>query len=81
MGSEEEINIRSLAELVSSVFKLKKYVVISKKPDIKADIERYVPSIKRAKEKLNLKQMINLQNAIKKTIKYIEFQEGSNRYE
>jgi dTDP-glucose 4,6-dehydratase len=81
VGSEEEITIRSLAELVSSVFKLKKSVVISKKPDIKADIERYVPSIKRAKEKLNLKQKINLQNAIKKTIKYIEFREGSNRYE
>jgi nucleoside-diphosphate-sugar epimerase len=77
VGSEEEINIRSLAELVSSVFKIKKNIVISKKPDIKAHAERYVPSITRAREKLNLKQLINLPDAIKKTIKYIKFKEGS----
>ena len=77
VGSEEEINISALAQLVSSVFKIKKDVVISKKPDINADIDRYIPSIKRARKKLNLKQAISLQDAIKKTIKYIKFKEGS----
>lgn len=76
VGSEEEINISALAQLVSSVFKLKKDIVISKKPDIKAEIDRYVPSIKRTQKKLKLKQLINLQDAIKKTIKYIKFKEG-----
>lgn len=77
VGSEEEINIHSLAQLISSVFKIKKDVVISKKPDINAATDRYVPSIKRLREDLNLNQLINLHDAIKKTIKYINFKEGS----
>jgi len=81
VGSEKEINIRSLARLVSSVMRLKKDIVISKKPDIKAEIDRYVPSIKRAQKKLNLKQGVTLQDAIRKTIKYIKFTEGSNNHE
>lgn len=77
VGSEKEINIRSLAELVSSVFGIKKDIVISKKPDIKTPVDRYVPSTKRAQKKLNLKQLINLSDAIKKTVRYIKFKEGS----
>jgi nucleoside-diphosphate-sugar epimerase len=81
VGSEKEISIRSLAQLVSSVLKLKKNIVISKKPDIKAQIDRYVPSIKRAQRRLKLKQRVTLQNAIKKTIKYIKIKEGSHNNE
>lgn len=81
VGSEKEISIRSLAQLVSSVLKLKKDIVISRKPDIKAQIDRYVPSTKRAQKRLKLKQRVTLQDAIKKTIKYIKFKEGSNNNE
>jgi nucleoside-diphosphate-sugar epimerase len=81
VGSDEEINIRSLAQLISSVFGIKKDIVISQKPDIKADIDRYVPSIRRAQKKLKLKQLISLRDAIKKTIKYIKFMEGSSKDE
>ena len=77
VGSEEEIDIRSLAKLVSSAFGIKKDIVISKKPDIKAQIERYIPSTQRAREKLNLGQTVGLKDAIEKTIKYIKFKEGS----
>jgi len=77
VGSAKGINIRSLARLVSSVLKLKKDIVISRKPDIKAEIDRYVPSTKRAQRKLKLKQRITLREAVKKTIKYIKFTEGS----
>jgi len=76
VGSENEISIRSLAQLVSTVSGIKKDIVISKKPDIKAEIDRYVPSTKRARNKLNLKQSISLKNAIIKTIQYIKFKEG-----
>lgn len=76
VGSEKEINIGSLAQLVSIVSGIKKDIVISKKPDIKAEIDRYVPSTKRARNKLNLKQSISLKNAIIKTIKYIKFKKG-----
>lgn len=76
VGSEKEINIRSLAQLVSTVSGIKKDIVISKKPDIKAEIDRYVPSTKRAQNKLNLKQSISMKNAILKTMQYIKFKEG-----
>jgi nucleoside-diphosphate-sugar epimerase len=72
VGSDFEIDIRSLAELVSSVFGAEKNVVISRKPDIGNNVERYVPSTKRAQEKLDLKQEIDLYDAIKRTIKYIK---------
>ncbi|MBN1364307.1 MAG: NAD-dependent epimerase/dehydratase family protein [Syntrophaceae bacterium] len=75
VGSEEEINIRSLAEMISLILNIKKDIVISKKPDIKIEIDRYVPSTKLAREKLNLKQRIKLHDAIKKTIKYLKYKE------
>ena len=75
VGSDLEINIRSLAEIVSSVFEMKKNVVISRKHVIPTNVDRYVPSTKRAREKLDLKQEIDLQDAIKRTIKYIKFRE------
>jgi nucleoside-diphosphate-sugar epimerase len=77
VGSEDEISIRSLAEMISLILDIKKDIVISKKPDIKADIDRYVPSIELARTKLNLKQQIKLRDAIKKTFEYIKFKEGS----
>lgn len=70
VGSEKEITIRSLAQLVSTISGIKKDIVISKKPDKKTEIDRYVPSTKLAQKKLGLKQIISLRNAIKKTIKY-----------
>jgi dTDP-glucose 4,6-dehydratase len=77
VGSDLEINIRSLAEIVSSVFEMKKDVVIQRKHVIMTNVDRYVPSTKRAQEKLDLKQEIDLQDAIKRTIQYIKFREGS----
>lgn len=77
VGSEEEINIRSLAKLVSIILNIKNDIVISKKPDKKTEIDRYVPSTKHARNKLKLKQLINLQDAIKRTVKYEKFKEGS----
>lgn len=81
VGSEKEINIRSLAKLVSVILNLKNDIVVSKKPNKKTEIDRYVPSIKRAQKKLKLTQRITLQNAIKKTIKHLKFKEGSNNNE
>jgi dTDP-glucose 4,6-dehydratase len=77
VGSDLEINIKSLAEIVSSAFEMEKDedVVISRKPDLMTNIDRYVPSTKRAQEKLDLKQEIDLQDAIKRTIKHIKFRE------
>jgi nucleoside-diphosphate-sugar epimerase len=76
VGSDSEINILSLAELVSSVFKIQKDIVISGKPVSTNNIDRYIPSIKRAQDELNLHQEIDLQDAIKRTIKYLTLKEG-----
>lgn len=70
VGSDEEINIRSLAEKTASSFKVKQNIIISRKPDISKQPERYVPSIKRAEEELNLRQIIDIQDSIEKTIAY-----------
>ncbi len=75
VGSDSEIDIRSLAEIVSSAFEIKKDVVVSGKCALTAGVDRYVPSTKRAREKLNLKQETVLQDAIKRTVKYIKFSE------
>lgn len=76
VGSDAEINIHSLAEIVCSVFKIKKDIIISGKPGSLTNIDRYVPSIKRVQEELDLYQEINLQDAIAKTIKYIKYRKG-----
>jgi dTDP-glucose 4,6-dehydratase len=76
VGSDSEINIRSLAELVCAVCKIKKEIVILKKPVAKHRFDRYVPSIKRAQEEFNLKQEIGLQDAITRTIKFIKLRRG-----
>jgi len=70
VGSDEEINIKSLAEITTSSFKVKQNIVISIKPDISKQPERYVPSINRAKEDLNLRQYLDLRKSIIKTIDF-----------
>jgi nucleoside-diphosphate-sugar epimerase len=77
VGSEDEIRIRSLAEMISRIMDVRKGVVVLKKPNLKADVDRYVPSTTLAQKKLKIKQRIKLQDAIKKTVKYIQFKEGS----
>jgi len=76
VGSEQEINMSSLAKLISTLPGIETDFVISRMPDIKAKTDRYVPSIKRAREELNLRQSISLKSAILKTVKYIRFKEG-----
>lgn len=76
VGSDSEINIFSLAELVSSVFEAPMDIIISEKPLSEKNIDRYVPSIKRAQDELNLYQQIDLRDAVKRTIKYLTLKEG-----
>jgi nucleoside-diphosphate-sugar epimerase len=76
VGSDQEIDIRSLAELVSSVLEKKKEVIILKKSDLLACFDRYVPSVRRARDQLAVKQEIDLRDGIKRTIKYIKSREG-----
>lgn len=76
VGSEEAITIKDLAYKVSEVYKdlTGKHidVIIEKQPDMSMPVERYVPSTKRAQTELGLRQYINLEEAIKRTILYAQ---------
>jgi len=71
VGSEEDVTISELARIVARNFNDME-VKIAKSPKLNAFPERYVPSTKRAQQELGLKQSINLEEAIKKTLLYYD---------
>ena len=72
VGSEDEIDIRSLAEMVARCFGGGKKVRIAKEPAPGSPPERYVPCIARAREELGLTQRVSLFEGIQKTISWYE---------
>jgi len=70
VGSEEAITIKALAEAVSSCFQYPIDVHISEKTTLTTPPERYIPSIKRAQEELDLTQTKSLRESLTLTIKY-----------
>jgi nucleoside-diphosphate-sugar epimerase len=71
VGSDEDITIKEVAELVSRVNTGINVIITGKRVPGKA-VERYVPSIDLTKKELPVKIYINLADAIKKTIKFNE---------
>ncbi len=69
VGSDEAITIRDLAYQVAASFSNSPKVVIAKNPDPGRPAERYVPSIKKARD-LGLNSWINLTEALHRTIKF-----------
>ncbi len=65
VGSDKVINLKNLAKLFARLFNNK----ISLKKITSKSYDYYVPSIARARKKLNLKISINLKDAINSTIK------------
>jgi nucleoside-diphosphate-sugar epimerase len=76
VGSEEEIQLKDLANLINEhrlIFNLgidHSGVVINKKPDVSAPRNAYVPSVEKASIDLNLKVSVNLREAISRTLKW-----------
>lgn len=70
VGSDNELTIATLANTVANIFKQHQSVKISKQSKKINKIERYVPSIDRAKKELGLKEYIGLSDSIKKTINW-----------
>ncbi|QMU28965.1 NAD-dependent epimerase/dehydratase family protein [Adhaeribacter radiodurans] len=70
VGSDEEISIAELANLVAQQFQPVLEPQILTKPQPQLAPERYVPSVQRAKEELNLKIVISLEESIKRTINF-----------
>ena len=68
VGSEQEINIAGLANMVADSFQPRPEVQIAEKAIPKKIPERYVPSTQKAYLELNLRQTIDLQESIERTI-------------
>jgi dTDP-glucose 4,6-dehydratase len=70
VGSEEDMTIAELANMVAHSFQEPIEVRIAKSPLLGRPAERYVPSIKKARESLGLDSRIKLQKALHRTIKW-----------
>jgi dTDP-glucose 4,6-dehydratase len=70
VGSEDAISIRNLAYEVSAACSHSPKVIIAKPPVPSRPAERYVPSVKKARESLGLDSWIKLDEALNKTIKW-----------
>lgn len=74
VGSQKAITIGDLAKLVTKCFPEPIKVEINKTSK-KASNERYVPSTKRARTELGLKETVGLEKAIRKTISFYQQKE------
>jgi dTDP-glucose 4,6-dehydratase len=74
VGSEEEVSIAYLAELVCKYTNHGYGYEIQTEKGIESIIDRYIPSTLRAREELNLSQTVNIADAIKKTFYYYKNQ-------
>ncbi|NPA39667.1 MAG: NAD-dependent epimerase/dehydratase family protein [Thermodesulfobacteria bacterium] len=83
VGSEKKVSLRELAEKIAEiskkVLKLDKIpeVIVQKKPDPEKLPERYVPSTKKARSELGLKELTSLEDAIEKTLKFYQSFQGA----
>jgi dTDP-glucose 4,6-dehydratase len=68
VGSDRELTIRELAEAVAKAFRPAPEVQVARPPTPGAPPERYVPSTARAREELGLRQLIDLPEALDRTI-------------
>ncbi len=72
IGSEEDITIAELANTVAQSFQKPIEVTIAKSPAPNRTPERYVPSTKRAQVDLGLRQLVNIREAIERTIQHVQ---------
>ena len=70
VGSEDAITIRELAYEITASFPNSQGVVIARSPAPGRPPERYVPSIKKARESLGLDSWIKLKEALYRTIRW-----------
>jgi dTDP-glucose 4,6-dehydratase len=70
VGSEEEVTIAQLANMVAQSFPKSPGVNIEGNPSSNLPVERYVPSTRLAREGCGLRQNIPLKKAISLTIQH-----------
>lgn len=80
VGGEESLSIMEVAERVSNGFRPKVQIERRGIPKLQKPLERYVPSIDRAKSELELYPLVDLQTSIHKTIAWADSQhQGEQR--
>ena len=72
VGSEESLSIMEIAERVANSCRPAALVERQGIPNLQRSVERYVPSVARAKSELELRQLVDLQSSINKTIMWGE---------
>ena len=72
VGSEVEVNIRTLALMVARCFETEREVQVAMKPRAGRPVERYVPSTKKSRSELGLRQYVDTSEGIRKTRLWIE---------
>jgi len=77
VGSEEEIDIYTLAKIVAQTFQPELEVRVMEKRMPNRFVERYVPSTQRAFRELDLHQVIDLKESIKRTIRWYSSEGGA----
>ncbi len=68
VGSQNDLSIAELAQIVSQSFKPVRAVEIMRTPTPNKTVERYIPSTQRCSLELELKEFINLPEAIARTV-------------
>jgi nucleoside-diphosphate-sugar epimerase len=67
VGSDKEVNILSLAEMIHNLVDDRNAIDVKEKITTNSKPKRYVPSIQRAQNELGLKVLIDIKTALKKT--------------
>ncbi|MCX5823828.1 MAG: NAD-dependent epimerase/dehydratase family protein [Deltaproteobacteria bacterium] len=67
VGSDRDVTIKQLADIVANIFEPARTIEIHKKPIAGQAPERYVPSIQRVSDMLNLAVHADLKDAIERT--------------
>jgi nucleoside-diphosphate-sugar epimerase len=73
VGSEKEVTIAELADIVSSSFPKPVEVRIAKRPDPGIPAERYVPSTKLAQRLCHLREEIDIRDSINRMKEYLKW--------
>jgi len=76
VGSEQSLSIAEVARRVAEQFPPGMKVEIRGKPDPNRPMQRYVPSTARARTELELRALVNLPEAIRRTINYNKGRSG-----
>jgi dTDP-glucose 4,6-dehydratase len=70
VGSGQDVSIRELAEVVAAALDPTAEIRVAKQATPGADPARYVPSVERAESLLGLRQMVGLEDMIRRTAKW-----------